>query len=239
VVSVDPGLQRSYDSYYSEPSDWRALGARDKAANIEALCGRIPHDTVLEIGAGEGSLLERLAALGFGREHYALEISTSGVECIHQRGIATLVECQQFEGYQIRYPGARFDLAVLSHVLEHVEHPRLLLNEAARVARHVFIEVPLEDTLRRPWDYVWDGVGHINHFSARTIRLLVQTCGHEVLEQRETNPSRDVYRYRLGRRGAMTHFVKEIALRAAPALARTVWTYHSCLLVRPGRGAGA
>ena len=144
---------------------------------------------MLEIERGEGSLLERLAALGFGREHYALEISTSGVECIRQRGIATLVECQQFEGYQIRYPAARFDLAVLSHVLEHVEHPRLLLNEAGAEWRATSSSRCRSRTpFAGPGIYVWDGVGHINHFSARTIRLLVQTCGHEVLEQRETNP---------------------------------------------------
>lgn len=37
-----------------------------------------------------------------------------------------------------------FDLAIQSHVLEHVEYPRVVSHEAARVADYVFVEVPLE-----------------------------------------------------------------------------------------------
>jgi protein-L-isoaspartate O-methyltransferase len=46
---------------YRAPSEWRRLGAVDKAANVVALCEGRPHARVLEIGAGEGALLARLA----------------------------------------------------------------------------------------------------------------------------------------------------------------------------------
>jgi ubiquinone/menaquinone biosynthesis C-methylase UbiE len=235
VVGVDSRLQRNYDEYYAGVSEWRELGAIDKAANILALCRSRAPQTVLEIGAGEGAVLQRLADSGFGQRHYALEISASGLECIRGRRIASLVECRLFDGYAVPYADGVFDLAILSHVLEHVEHPRLLLNEAARVADHVFIEVPLEHNRRLPPDFVWNAVGHINFFTAQTIRLLVQSCGHEVLAQRENHPGRRQYQYRLGRKGELVYLVKELTLRTMPRVAQSLWTYHSSLLVRSRR----
>ena len=232
-VRVDPRLQDNYDEYYPELSEWRELGATDKASNVRALCAGCARSTVLEIGAGEGAVLQRLADSGFGQRHYALEISASGVERIRQRNIASLVECRQFDGYDIPYDDRTFDLVVLSHVLEHVEHPRLLLNEAARVSRHLFVEVPLEHNRRLPRDFVWDSVGHINYYTAQTIRLLGQSCGHEVVEQRETHPARPQYQYRLGPKGSIVFALKEVGLRFAPQAAQRLWTYYSSLLVRP------
>jgi SAM-dependent methyltransferase len=153
--------------------------------------------------------------------------------------MASLVECRQFDGYDVPYGDGAFDVAILSHVLEHVEHPRLLLNEAARVCRHLFIEVPLEHNRKLPPDFVWDSVGHINYYTAQTIRLLVQSCGHEVIEQRQTNPARRQYQYRLGAKGNVVFALKEIGLHLAPRAAQRMWTYHSSLLVRPRLTAAA
>jgi ubiquinone/menaquinone biosynthesis C-methylase UbiE len=236
AVGVDPRLQHNYDEYYGgDIAEWRELGAIDKAANIRALCASHPPSTVLEIGAGEGAVLQRLADIGFGQRHYALEISATGVECVRARKIPSLVECRQFDGYTVPYADGAFDLAILSHVLEHVEHPRLLLNEAARVADYFFVEVPLEHNRGLPADYVWSAVGHINFYTAQTIRLLVQSCGHEVLEQRESHPAREQYRYRFGAKGTVAWLLKDLTLRAAPSVAQRLWTYHSSLLIRSHR----
>jgi ubiquinone/menaquinone biosynthesis C-methylase UbiE len=239
TVGVDPQLQRNYDEYYGgdELSEWREMGAIDKASNIRSMCDPRAPSTVMEIGAGEGSVLQRLADGGFGRRHFALDISASGVERIRSRKIPTLVECRQFDGYSVPYPDGNFDLAILSHVLEHAEHPRLLLNEAARVADLVFVEVPLEHNRGLPRNFVWDSVGHINFYTAKTIRLLVQSCGHEVLEQRETHPALRQYQYRLGSKGIAAYLLKEWALRTMPSMAQSLWTYHSSLLVRSRRPA--
>lgn len=238
TVGVDPHLQKNYDEYYGDDlSEWRGMGAVDKVQNIRALCASINPTSVLDIGAGEGSVLQQLAGRGFGKRHFALDISASGVERIRSRNIPSLVECERFDGYKVPYPDASFDLAILSHVLEHVEHPRLLLNEAARVAALVFVEVPLEHNRGLPWNYVWDSVGHINFYTAKTIRLLVQTCGHEVLDQLQTHSSRRLYRYRLGRKGNAAYLLKDLGLRIMPWVAQNLWTYHSSLLIRSHRPA--
>ena len=238
-VAISDRFKANYRSYYEQgDSEWRWLCARDKANNIVSLCNALPHSSILEIGAGEGSLLKRLSDMDFGARFSALEISPTGVEAINKRGIPRLVECLFFDGYALPYGDRKFDLAVLSHVIEHVEYPRRLLYEAARVADHIFIEVPLEDTLRLRPDFVADKVGHINFYSATTIRRLMQTCGLEVLQQAVTNPSKAVHMYRKGKKGLFNYFVREGFLRILPSLASRVFVYHSSLVCRAGKSSG-
>lgn len=230
-MKVSEQLQSNYEDYYTDnQSEWRRLGAIDKAANIVTLCGDRPHQLILEVGAGEGAILQRLAEVKFGEKFYALEISPSGVEAISQKEIPTLVECKLFDGYHIPYSDNQFDLVILSHVLEHVEHPRELLYEAARVARYLFLEVPLEDTVRLPQNFVFDPVGHINFYSTKTIRHLLQTCQLRVLKQIVTNRSQALYTYQNGQKGALNYYIKQGLLKASPTLATNLFTYNSALL---------
>ncbi len=233
MTAVSDALREHYDRYYDDgPSEWRRLGALAKAENVVSLCAAVPHESLLEIGAGEGALLARLAEVGFGRWLHAAEISDSGVRQIRARGIPGLAGCERFDGETLPWPDACFDLAVLSHVLEHAEHPRRLLAEATRVARAVFVEVPLEDTWRLPHDFRPDPAGHINFFHRKSLRRFVQSCGLEVLSERVAPPAREAMVFRSGWRGALVHGLKLLALRAAPALAIRLSTHHGALLCR-------
>jgi SAM-dependent methyltransferase len=228
---VSSKLLENYDGYYEAESEWRRLGAVDKAANIVEVCGSHLHRTILEIGCGEGAILERLSSLKFGDSLFALEISRTGVEATRKRAIPQLSDCKLFDGCSIPYPNGQFDLAILSHVVEHLEHPRAMIYEAARVAKVVFVEVPLEDTMRMTKDYVFDTVGHINFYSPKTIRRLLQTCDLEVVKQRITSGSRPTYQYRLGPvRGLLTHCVKDSLLRCSQSVATRLFTYNCSLL---------
>ena len=121
-TSVREDLRKHYGDYYRNADlEWRRLGAADKVLNIVSLCRSLPHDSILEIGAGDGAILERLAALGFGRDYRALEISPSAVEVVKSKAIPRLVDCRVFDGYQLPYEDRSLDIAVLSHVLEHVD----------------------------------------------------------------------------------------------------------------------
>ena len=233
-TSVSSHLLENYENYYDEgDSEWRRLGAVDKVDNIVSLCKGVPHKTVIEIGAGEGSVLKRMSEVNFGQELYGLEISPSGAETIRNKGIERLVECAVYDGYQIPYEDDRFDLAILSHVIEHVEQPRRLLFEAMRIAKHVFIEVPLEDTARLPQDYVFDKVGHINFYSPKTIRRLLQTSNFKVLNQIVVNPSKSVHTYHKGKKGLVNYHIKQFMLKLFPRLAPYIFSYHSALLCQP------
>lgn len=230
-VKVSEDLKSNYEDYYEGgDSEWRWLGAIDKAQNISNLCKGLPINSVIEIGAGEGSILKRLSELNFAAEFYALEISPTGVSTIKNKNIPLLKECTLFDGYNISYENKKFDLAILSHVIEHVEYPRKLLYEAKRIAKFVFVEVPLEDSLRLPQDFIFDKVGHINFYSPKTIRRLIQTCNLEVISQLTTNPSKVIYTFQKGRKGQITFYIKEYLLRFFPFLATKLLTYHSSLI---------
>lgn len=221
-------LEHYKDYYLDESSEWRDLGARNKTENIRRLCARagVTPGTVLEIGAGEGAILQRLSDLKFADKLYALEISPSGVERIKNRKISRLAECQVFDGETVPYPDKFFDLVVMSHVLEHVEFERKLIYEAKRVARHVFVEVPVEDTAGLADNFVMDKVGHINFYSPKTIRRLVQSCKMTVLADETCHVSREVYLFSSGRKGLVRYLIKDLALRIAPRLAAQVFTYQ-------------
>ena len=226
-------LLDNYNDYYKNgDSEWRWLGAGDKAENIISLCSTCPHESILEVGAGEGSILKRLSERGFGKVFYALEISSTGVDTIKKKDIPRLLECALFDGYNIPYEDNKFDLVVLSHVIEHVEYPRKLLYEAGRVAKYVFVEVPLEDTLRLSRDFHFNKVGPINFYSPKTIRRLIQTCNLEVVNQKVTNPSKAVYMYKDGKIGLVHYLIKEYFLRFFHRAAVTIFTYHSALICK-------
>ena len=230
-VRISYHLQYNYDDYYQhEDPEWRRLGALGKVDNLVSLCADLPHGSILEIGAGDGSLLQRLSELNFGAELHALDISPSGVAAIQNKDIPRLAGCQVFDGYRIPYESDRFDRAVLSHVIEHVEHPRQLLYEASRIARHVFVEVPLEDTLRLSRDFVPDAVGHINFYSPKTIRRLAQSCGLPVIRQIVSTPPKETYRYQRGTSGVMIFHAKRTLLALLPGIATKLATFHSALL---------
>lgn len=234
-ATISNRLNANYENYYEDgASEWRRLCAIGKVENIIALCSALPHNSILEIGAGEGSVLKRLSESNFGEELYALEISSSGVEMIKKKNISRLIECNIFDGYNIPYDNNRFDIALLSHVIEHVEHPRQLLYEAARVANYIFIEVPLEDTLRLPRDFIFDTVGHINFYAPRSIRRLIQTCNLCIIHQVITNPHRVTYTYKKGIKGLIAYYVKQALLKMSPNIATGLFTFHSALVCKKG-----
>ena len=47
---VSAGLQETYDGYYSGESEWRMLGAKDKAQHIVELCGGVSPAEILDLG---------------------------------------------------------------------------------------------------------------------------------------------------------------------------------------------
>jgi SAM-dependent methyltransferase len=234
-LSLNKSLAANYAGYYDVDDnidEWRNLGALDKCANIVSLCSELPHKSILEIGCGEGAILARLSSLGFGSHFNALEISPSAIRKVHGKSLPN-VNVQLFNGYDIPFDAALFDLVIMSHVLEHVEYPRKLILEAARIAKHVFVEVPLEDNRTLPDNFVFDRVGHINSYRQKTIRHLVQSCQMNIISARMSNPSVRSYVYRKGRlAGGVTFLIKELGRRCSPSFASHLFTYNYSLIYK-------
>lgn len=236
---LNTDIRRHYEHTFASVSpEWRRLGAIDKAHNIMSLCKNHGFANIVEIGAGDGAILEQLSRHGFARSYTALEISESAVAAIKDRRIGGFKEAVLFDGYSTPFDDRSFDLAILSHVIEHVEHPRLLLREVSRIVRGdkgaIFVEVPTELTLRAGRNFRWTDTGHINIYSPLTIRHLLQSTHFDVLSERLTNSSYAVHRFTHGSvHGWLRFRVRSLALAAVPGLASRVFTYHWSGLCRP------
>jgi len=166
-----------YQNYYGDGAveTKRGISALDAMAHMKAVAASASFDRVVDVGAGEGSLLQILDDSGFARELYALEISPTAAQAIAARKLKSLVEIKPFNGYHIPYPDGFFDLAILCHVLEHVEHERILLRELRRIARHIIVEVPIEHGVRVGRKIAGGArFGHINFYLPETAVNLLQ-----------------------------------------------------------------
>jgi ubiquinone/menaquinone biosynthesis C-methylase UbiE len=179
---ITGSVKTAYDEFYEAHDEaWRMLGAKYKAQHIIDVCQGREFKKVLEVGAGDGSILKLLADKNFAPEYYAVEISETGVQHIKSRNISNLKSVQLFDGYHLPFDDNSFDLIILSHVLEHVEHERLLLRELKRVARYCVIEVPkdykagVDTRIKHFLAY-----GHINMYTPTSLRYLLYTEGFEV-----------------------------------------------------------
>ena len=179
---ISGNVKDAYDEFYQKHDEaWRMLGAKYKAQHIVDVSQGRTFKKVLEVGAGDGSILKFLADANFAPEYHAVEISDSGVAHILARNIDGVKSVQLFDGYKLPFPDDSFDLIILSHVLEHVEHERVLLREIKRVARHCVIEVPLDyrfgvdSRIKHFLAY-----GHINVYTPTSVRYLLFTEGFVV-----------------------------------------------------------
>jgi SAM-dependent methyltransferase len=199
---------------------------------------------VLECGAGEGSILQQLDAAGFCPEMHAVEIAPSGLRAIQRRGLPTLAGALRFNGYNLPYRDKSFDLAILSHVLEHVEHPRLLLRELRRVSRYQVIEVPLDYSPRvdRAVDH-YLAYGHLNIFTPALLRFLLRSEGLMPLRDRYDPGRAELQKFQLYRmQGLRRTPLSELRRRAVaglvalrrqltPPASRREYRYHAyCVL---------
>ncbi|MBD1365767.1 class I SAM-dependent methyltransferase [Mucilaginibacter sp. ZT4R22] len=180
--AISGNVKTAYDEFYQKHDEaWRMLGAKYKAQHIVDVCTGKSFGKVLEVGAGDGSILKYLSDQNFAPEYHAVEISASGVEHIKAANIKGLKSVLEFDGYKLPFGDDSFDLIILSHVLEHVEHERILLREIKRVARQFVIEVPLDykagvdKNIKHFLAY-----GHINVYTPTSLRYLLITEGYEI-----------------------------------------------------------
>ena len=90
-----------------------------------------PNTKVLDLGCGEGELLEWLAA-NKGVDARGVEISGAKVQKAIARGVSVF-QCDIDEGLA-DYPDQAFDYVILSQTLQETRHPRTVLREMLRVA---------------------------------------------------------------------------------------------------------
>jgi ubiquinone/menaquinone biosynthesis C-methylase UbiE len=185
-MEVSSELKNAYSGQYSgSEAEWRMLGAKYKALNIIELAEGIDPKKVCEVGCGEGSILQWLSDSDFAEKLYGIDISESGIDKTSDKKIKNVVELRVFDGYSIPYPDKFFDLVVCSHVIEHVEHPRILLREIKRISKKQIFEVPIDFSFyvnRKAAHYL--AYGHINIFTPGLFNFLLLSENFSILKEK-------------------------------------------------------
>ncbi len=223
-------------------SDWRELGAVTKADHIANLIERsaIPApNEVVEVGCGDGAVLTELGRRKIGGTRIGLDISSSGVRIASGR--AEIARAQVFDGRHIAAADGEYDLAVATHVLEHVPEPEMLLREVLRVARAAIIEVPLERNLsaRRPAARAAsEAAGHLHRFTAGDIQVMIARAGWRIdseifdpLPPAVHTFGRDTF---ADKATGYAKWAIRAALAASPAIGRRIITLHYAVIALPG-----
>jgi ubiquinone/menaquinone biosynthesis C-methylase UbiE len=226
-----------YEKYYIDGADnvKRALSALEQASHLDELLGINEIRSLIDVGAGQGALVDILSKSGRAGRIVAAEVSPSGVDAIASRKLHG-VEIVKFDGYKLPFKDKEFDIAVCMHVLEHVDHERMFLREIARISRHAVIEVPLEHTLRIDRAIkISKKFGHINYYSLETFLNKLSTSGLAVSKILVDPVSMKTERYLYGYLvGSTKRWIRQKFLTAFPSIATKIMVYNCAVLVDCG-----
>lgn len=221
MTFIGKTLQSAYDEQYSDDmTEWREVGGKYKAENILKVCNNYKFATVLECGAGEGSILKYLDASNVFSSFFAIEISETGITQILKRKLEKLKEIKKFNGYEIPYSDKKFDMAYCSHVIEHVEHPRILLRELKRISDYQVFEIPLDysNNVDRHVKSL-SSYGHINIYTPSTFKFLLKSEGYEIITEHLSHIDEEVMRFNWYRNMNLKRsFYRDLKLKLYPFL---------------------
>lgn len=145
---------------------------RHRRRLVRALVESVPHQRVLDLGCGDGSLLAELAHT-LNAELEGSDISAEALAIAKQH--LPDVRFFQLDLMQTRLD-AIYDVIVLSEVLEHIEDDEYVLDAIAPFTRHVVISVP-----GGPTDKVDRRYGHYRNYSGSLLDEKLERCGYDVI----------------------------------------------------------
>jgi methionine biosynthesis protein MetW len=108
--------------------------------DLAAIAAMIPAGTrVLDIGAGDGSLLEHLVRIK-NVDARGLELSQQNVNQCVARGLSVVQGDADTDLHE--YPSGIFDIAILSQTIQATRRPRYVLGELLRIGKQTIVSFP-------------------------------------------------------------------------------------------------
>ncbi len=174
----------TYDKYGStNPLVRRMMAGFER--DLDELLTRADPGSLLDVGCGEGVLVERWARQLQGRRVVGIDLEEDSIQAGWAQRQAPNLEYRVQRAEDLPFADGEFDLASAIEVLEHVPDPAHTLAEMARCAqRHLLVSVPHEPLWRALnmargayWRELGNTPGHLNHWSRRSFAALLSRYG--------------------------------------------------------------
>lgn len=158
----------------------RALVGRFKQ-EVVRMVRHVKPKTILEVGCGEGYILEAIADAELGAELWGVDISEPAITDARAR-LGDRAQLDVVDARDLAKDGREFDMVLMLEVLEHIEQPSNILPILEKLAKHHLI-------LSVPWEPFFRGLNflrgkhimafgndpeHINHWGRRGFLKFVQ-----------------------------------------------------------------
>ncbi len=190
-----PTLPRYFDRMYDQRHDERWIETEFRAGykdlifrsilrELDRRAGRSPR-RLLDVGAHAGRFLHLASRAGWRAEGIELGPRTAAFAAAH-----TGVPVHQVNAAELASYGRRYDVIVLTDVLEHIPRPVDVLSTLALLLEPngvIAVKVPCgpsqvikERALSAFTSHratIADNLVHVNHFSPRSLRLAMQRAG--------------------------------------------------------------
>ncbi len=174
----------TYDKYGSSNPLVRRLMAGFEH-DLDELLARADPGSLLDVGCGEGVLVERWARRLQGRRVVGIDLEEASIQAGWAQRQAPNLEYRVQRAEDLPFADGEFALASAIEVLEHVPDPAHTLAEMARCAqRHLLVSVPREPLWRALnmargayWLQGGNTPGHLNHWSRRSFAALLSRYG--------------------------------------------------------------
>jgi methionine biosynthesis protein MetW len=146
-----------------------------------------PNSTIIDLGCGNGSLLEKLIkeknVKGEG-----VELSSSGIEACKKKGLKII---QGRIDEKLPFDDNSFDYSICNVTIQMVMYPEVLLSEMKRISKYQIVSFPnfghyknrldllLKGRMPKPmlFGYKWYNTGHIHQMSIKDFHELVGDVG--------------------------------------------------------------
>jgi len=191
--------QNIYINRLDAEAEWLRAAAVQRADNIHFLLTKhsITAESILDLGCGTGAVITELQRRNIGKRYHGVDYSPEVIAYLtaHSSGIQTQVADLTDDSVSI--PGA-FDLAVVIHVLQHLDNPDQFLKNVRNVDfRFLIVEVPLEDLpLNRVMSCIGmhdkNPTGTLQFFNRKSAKELLTRNGFRVIEERVSAPMFDL-----------------------------------------------
>lgn len=145
---------------------------------------------VLDVGCGDCTSLLEIQSLG--AEGYGIEPDQNIKELVDT--LKLKVHIGVFD--EVPYPERFFDYITMSQVLEHVHDPVRLVKSFQNILKEngqLIIGVPnIDSRLRKKYGsrwLNWHVPYHLNHFSKKSLELLAESSGYDVVRMKTYTPN--------------------------------------------------